>query len=176
VASSIDAECKQHADTVVPWIGGTRLGHLKCALAIGTRSAQSIGGTSAASIGRTPPDQCCRNVRKFLPRRRPHASQSGGRAFRRNGSPAGGAYDFFIIIVIRHETTAAAGGALLLIVRTLFNYAITVALWTGFHVFLPVDAFASLTRRAEENLQSQSYSHSVRRSALVPRSFLPKPH
>jgi hypothetical protein len=37
-----------------------------------------------------------------------------------------------IIIVIRHETTAAARWALLLFVRTLFNDAITVALWTGF--------------------------------------------
>ena len=47
----------------------------------------------------------------------------------------------FIIIVIRHETTAAARWALLLIVRTLFNDAIAVALWTGFgfHVCLPVD-------------------------------------
>jgi hypothetical protein len=24
----------------------------------------------------TAPDQCCRNVRKFLPRRRPHVTQS----------------------------------------------------------------------------------------------------
>jgi hypothetical protein len=40
---------------------------------------------------------------------------------------------FFIVIVIRHETTAAARWALLLIVRTLFNDAITVAVWTGFH-------------------------------------------
>jgi hypothetical protein len=61
-------------------------------------------------------------------------------------SPAGSARHFFIIIVIRHETTAAAPWALLLIVRTLFNDAITVAVWTGFHVRLPVDACASLTR------------------------------
>jgi hypothetical protein len=43
----------------------------------------------------------------------------------------------FIIIVIRHETTAAARWALLLFVRTLFNDAITIALWTGFHVMPP---------------------------------------
>jgi hypothetical protein len=53
---------------------------------------------------------------------------------------------FIIIIVIGHETTAAARWALLLIVRTLFNDAITVAVCTGFHVRLPVDACASLTR------------------------------
>jgi hypothetical protein len=99
-----------------------------------------------------------------------------GRPFRRIGSPAGSPCYFFIIIVIRHETTAAARWALLLIIRTLFNDAITVALWTGFHVCLPVDTFASLTRRPEEKLQSQSYSHSVRRSVLVPRSSLPKSH
>jgi hypothetical protein len=53
---------------------------------------------------------------------------------------------FFIFIVIRHETTAAARWALPLIVRTL-NDAITVAVWTGFHVCLPVDTSASLTRQ-----------------------------
>jgi hypothetical protein len=37
---------------------------------------------------------------------------------------------------------------LLLIVRTLFNDAVTVAVWTGFHVCLPVDIFASLTRQS----------------------------
>jgi len=47
------------------------------------------------------------------------------------------AYYFFIVIVIRHETTAAAGWALLLIVRTFLNDAITVAVRTGFHVWLP---------------------------------------
>jgi hypothetical protein len=41
---------------------------------------------------------------------------------------------FFIIIVIRHETTATACWALLLIVRTFFNDAFTIAVWTGFHV------------------------------------------
>jgi hypothetical protein len=63
-------------------------------------------------------------------------------------SPAGSACYFFIIIVIRYETAAAARWALPLIVRTLFNDAITVAVWTGFgfHVCLPVDILASLTR------------------------------
>jgi hypothetical protein len=51
-------------------------------------------------------------------------------------------YFFIIVVVIRHETTAAARWALLLIVRTLFNNAITVAVWTGFHVCLSVDTFA----------------------------------
>jgi hypothetical protein len=45
---------------------------------------------------------------------------------------AGSPCYFFIIIFIRHETTAAARWASLLIVRTLFNDAITVAVWTGF--------------------------------------------
>ena len=52
-----------------------------------------------------------------------------------------------VIVVIRHETTAAARWALPLIVRTLFNDAITVAVWTGFHVRLPVDTSASLIRQ-----------------------------
>lgn len=64
------------------------------------------------------------------------------------GSPAGSPCYFFIIIVIGHETTTAARWALLLIVRTLFNDAIAVALWTGFHVCLPVNIFANLTRQA----------------------------
>jgi hypothetical protein len=67
------------------------------------------------------------------------------RTFRRGiGSTADSACHFFIIIVIGHETTAAAPWALLLIVRTLFNDAITIAVWTSFHVCLPVDTFASL--------------------------------
>jgi hypothetical protein len=70
-----------------------------------------------------------------------------GRPFRRIGSSAGSAYYFFIFIVIRHKTTAAARWALLLIVRTLFNDAFTVAVWTGFHVGLPVGIFSSLTRQ-----------------------------
>jgi hypothetical protein len=70
-------------------------------------------------------------------------------AVRQMGSPAGSACYFLIIVVIRHETTAAARWALLLIVRTLSNDAITVAIWTGFgfHVCLPVDVLASLTRQ-----------------------------
>ena len=89
---------------------------------------------------------------------------------------AGSVSHFFIIIiiVIRHETTAAARWALLLIVRTLFNDAITVAFWTGFHVCLPVDTLARLTRQAKEKLQSQSFSHSVRRLVLLPRLSSPK--
>ena len=48
---------------------------------------------------------------------------------------SGGMYHFVIIIVfIRYETTAAACWALLLIIRTLFDDAITIAVWTGFHV------------------------------------------
>ena len=63
-------------------------------------------------------------------------------------SPVGSACYFLIIIVIRHETASAARWALLLIVRTLFDHAITVAVRTGFsfHVCLPADIFASLTR------------------------------
>src|SRR5215467_13368079 len=72
-----------------------------------------------------------------------------GRPFRRIGSPAGGACYLFIMIIIRHETTATACWALLLIVRTLSNDAITIAVWTGFHVCLPVDTPASLTRQPE---------------------------
>ena len=56
------------------------------------------------------------------------------------------AYYFFIVIVIviRYETTATARWALPLIVRTLFNDATTVAVWTCFHVCLPVNTSASL--------------------------------
>jgi hypothetical protein len=61
------------------------------------------------------------------------------RPFRGIGSPAdGGACHFVIIIVIGHETTAAAPWALLFIVRTLFNDAFAIAVWTGFHVRLSV--------------------------------------
>jgi hypothetical protein len=66
---------------------------------------------------------------------------------RRIGPPAGSAYYFFfIVIVIRDETPAAARWALLLIVRTLFNDAITVAVWTGFHVCLPGEVRATICR------------------------------
>jgi hypothetical protein len=48
---------RRNADKVDPGIGRTRLGHrtLKCALTIGTRSAQSImaSGLTAAQTGRT---------------------------------------------------------------------------------------------------------------------------
>jgi len=65
----------------------------------------------------------------------PHAAQTS----RHSGRSA-----YYFVIVIRHETTAAARWALPFIVRTLFNDAITVAVWTGFHVCLPVDTSASL--------------------------------
>src|SRR5262245_2271103 len=70
---------RRNADKVDPGIGRTRLGHrtLKCALTIGTRSAQSImaSGFTAAQTGRTHgcTDQCCIRSRKSLPTRsRPH--------------------------------------------------------------------------------------------------------
>jgi hypothetical protein len=66
--------------------------------------------------------------------------------FGRIASSAGSACYFVIVIVIGHETTTAARWALLLIVRTLFNDAITVALWTGFHVCLPVNTSARSAR------------------------------
>ena len=68
-------------------------------------------------------------------------------AYRRIGPPAGSPYYFFIVIVVRQVTAATACWALLLIVRTLSNDAITIAVWTGFHVCLPVDTPASLTRK-----------------------------
>ena len=71
--------------------------------------------------------------------------------FRQIGPPAGSAYFFIfivIVVVIRHETTATARWALLLVVRTFFTDAITVAVWTGFHVRLPVDTSANPTRQA----------------------------
>ena len=46
-------------------------------------------------------------------------------------------YYFFMVVVIRYETTATARWALLLIVRAFFNDTITVAVWTGFHVYAP---------------------------------------
>ena len=63
------------------------------------------------------------------------------------GRPFRSANYFFILSVIRDETTAAARWALLLIVSTLFNDAITVAVWTGFHVCLPADSFGSGAKR-----------------------------
>ena len=39
-------------------------------------------------------------------------------------------------MIIGYEATAAARWALLLIVRTLFNDAFAIAVWTGFHVRL----------------------------------------
>ena len=80
------------------------------------------------------------------------------------GPPAGSAYYFFIVtIVIRHKTLAAARWALLLIVRAFFNDAVTVAVWTGLHVCLPMTTRLCLTHiqseRAAEN------SSRVRRKA-----------
>jgi hypothetical protein len=49
-----------------------------------------------------------------------------------------GACHFVIVIIIGHKTAAAAPWALLLIVRTLFNDAFAIAIWTGFHVRLSV--------------------------------------
>jgi hypothetical protein len=73
-------------------------------------------------------------------------------------SPGDSASYFFIIIVIRHETTAAARRALPLIVRTLFNDAITVAVWTGFsfHVCLPVGIFDEHARVVIEHWQAMT--------------------
>jgi hypothetical protein len=62
-------------------------------------------------------------------------------------------YFFIVVVVIRHETTAAARGALLLIVRTFFNDAITVAVWTGFHVCLPVDDLRKPNPPSQRNAQ-----------------------
>ena len=98
--------------------------------------------------------------------------------FRFAVGPLGGrACDFFaIIIIIGHKTTAATPWALLLVVCALFNDAITVALWTGFHVCLPWDTLRKPNAQIQEKLQSQSYSRLVRRSALAPRSSSPKSH
>jgi hypothetical protein len=41
-----------------------------------------------------------------------------------------------VVVIIRYETTAAARWALLFIVRTFFNDAFTVAVWTSFHTCL----------------------------------------
>jgi hypothetical protein len=74
---------RRNAEKVDPGIGRTRLGQriFECVFLIGTRSAQSImasGFTADKQAGHmTAPDQCCSCVRKFLPRRRPHMTQSG---------------------------------------------------------------------------------------------------
>ena len=49
-------------------------------------------------------------------------------------------YFFLAVVVIRYETTATACWALLFIVRAFFNDTITVAVWTGFHVYASWDA------------------------------------
>jgi hypothetical protein len=97
--------------------------------------------------------------------------------FRFAVGPLGGrARDLFAIIIIGHKTTAATPWALLLVVCALFNDAITVALWTGFHVCLPWDTLRKPNAQIQEKLQSQSYSRLVRHSALAPRSSSPKSH
>src|SRR5262245_22032509 len=77
-------------------------------------------------------------------------------------------YFFIVVVVIRHETTAAARGALLLIVRTFFNDAITVAVWTGFHLCLPVHTSASLTRQANVMHSAGQLSDAGRLGDLMP--------
>jgi hypothetical protein len=53
------------------------------------------------------------------------------------GKPTCSAYYFFmVVVIIRYETTATARWALLFIVRTFFNDAFTVAVWTSFHTCL----------------------------------------
>src|SRR5690348_4783847 len=51
-------------------------------------------------------------------------------------------YFFLAIVVIRYETTATACRALLFVVRALFNDAIPIAIWTGFHLRTSSDAYA----------------------------------
>ena len=75
---------QRNADKVDPGIGRTRLGHrtLKCALTIGTRSAQSImaSGFTAAQTGRTHDRTRPMAAATFLPRRRrPHMTHLGHR-------------------------------------------------------------------------------------------------
>jgi hypothetical protein len=72
-----------NADKVDPGIGKTRLGQriFECVFLIGTRSAQSImaSGFTAAQTGRTHDRTrpMLQHLRKFLPTRRPHMTQSG---------------------------------------------------------------------------------------------------
>src|SRR6516162_10357437 len=74
----IGEDRRGNADKVDPGIGTTRMGQriFECVLSIGTRSAQSTRPHKQAGHV-TAPDQCCRDVRKFLPRRRPYVTQSG---------------------------------------------------------------------------------------------------
>jgi hypothetical protein len=58
----------------------------------------------------------------------------------------------------RHQAQnhCRARWALLLIVRTLFNNALTIAVWTGFHVCLPLDTFASLPAKNVPSLKFEA--------------------
>src|SRR5436309_9196384 len=68
---------RRNADTVVPGIGRTRLGQrtLSACLRLGPDPRRALGPAAhpphqqAGHV--TAPDQCCSDVRKFLPRRRP---------------------------------------------------------------------------------------------------------
>jgi len=44
-------------------------------------------------------------------------------------------YDVLVVVVVRYKTIPAARRALLFIVRAFFNDTVTVAVWTGFHVW-----------------------------------------
>src|SRR5262249_41614805 len=75
---------RRNADKVDPRNGTTRLGQrtLKCVVLgpdprIALWPAASPPHKQAGHM--TAPDQCCSCVRKFLPRRRPHMTQSGHR-------------------------------------------------------------------------------------------------
>jgi hypothetical protein len=48
-------------------------------------------------------------------------------------------YFFIVVIIIRHETTATACRALTFIVRIFVNDTITIAVWTSFHVYVPIE-------------------------------------
>src|SRR5262249_36787899 len=87
---------------------------------------------------------------------------------------AGSACYFFIIIFIRYKTTAAARWALLLIVRTLFNDAVTVAVWTdfGFHV---CSTFTTLNRGSSSYGCLRSSFPAKWQPCEGPQRFLPSP-
>lgn len=77
----------------------------------------------------------------------PDPKRMSGRPFHGIRSPANSACHFVVIIVIGHEATATAPRALLLIVRTLFNDAFAIAVWTGFHVPLRCSSSHYASRR-----------------------------
>ena len=83
---------------------------------------------------------CCASV-ACSPRSKCHPTSIAHRGtsccWRLAGKPTCSAYYFFmVVVIIRYETTAAARWALLFIVRTFFNDAFTVAVWTSFHTCL----------------------------------------